>query len=354
MFGVLAKTALRSLADLPCRFLRAMRGYKSLEAVRRMESPKILLVACHWIGDTLWAAQVVPHLRDLWPKAQIHAIVKPITRPLWTGILAVDALIDGSFVVSDRRRERVDWGAIFRFARGLRGRYDLVIDLTGTRYSAWFCHGLGAQHTLGFGGDEFGALYATWIRDAERPGRHLSERPFRVIEPLHGRFAYEGVVHPPRPCEDYEKVCVRFGLNPSEPLIAIAPGAAWSAKEWGEENFRIVCQEVVGRGKQVVLLDRPLARSRLERIAQNTPPGRLAIVAEPSLDAAISFLSGCRGVVGNDSGLAHLAAAFGRTTIVIFTEETEPSRCTPIGEKVTILRKRQVTPDQVVAILMEL
>ncbi len=47
---------------------------------------------------------------------------------------------------------------------------------------------------------------------------------------------------------------------------------------------------------------------------------------------------GATAVVGNDSGLCHLAAACGAPVVVLFGP-TDPSHCAPWGPRVHVLRK---------------
>jgi ADP-heptose:LPS heptosyltransferase len=51
----------------------------------------------------------------------------------------------------------------------------------------------------------------------------------------------------------------------------------------------------------------------------------------------MAILSCCRGYLGNDSGITHLAAALGIKTVAIFGP-TDPAIYAPIGPAVTILR----------------
>ena len=56
-----------------------------------------------------------------------------------------------------------------------------------------------------------------------------------------------------------------------------------------------------------------------------------------SLSDAVSLLPHCRAVAGNDSGVVHLAAAFGVRTVTMFCQ-TNPVFCGPLGKQSLILR----------------
>jgi ADP-heptose:LPS heptosyltransferase len=253
-------------------------------------------------------------------------------------------VIEGKAVVSDRRRERIDWSRLRGLGRELAQEdWDLVIDLTGNRYSALLCHWVGARYTLGFDGAEIGGLYATRVADAERPGRHLSERPFRVLEPLLERFEHDGKVIPPEPVRTYEETCREMGLDSERPLAVAAPGAGWPEKEWGEARFGETCRLLAAADLDVALVDRPTESARLHRIASlaGQGQGNVRTVAEASLDTALSLLSKCAALVSNDSGLGHLAAAFGRPTLPIFTGASDPRLCCPLGPRVEVHDARE-------------
>lgn len=338
MRPLLHKT-LRTGLSVPGVCLRWARRYESLASVRAESSVRVLLIASHWLGDTLWAAQVVPALRDLWPEGRLACVTKPLCAPLWRGALAVDQVVESTAVVSDRRREATGWSALRRLSGLLGdGAWDVVVDLTGNRYSALLSHWIGARHSVGFDGGECAALYATRVAAAERPGRHLSERPFRVIEPLVGAFKYPPVMKAPCPQDSYETVSGRYGLGPGRPVAVVAPGAGWPEKEWGDEHFSRLAHRLAASGHDIVLMDSPARRDRLAKIAQAVGgESRIVVVAEPDINAALSLLSGCALFVGNDSGLGHVAAAMGTPTCVLFTGETEPAICGPLGPHVHVL-----------------
>lgn len=334
------KKAIKAGVTVPASCLRSLRGYEPLASIRSQPSPRVLIIACHWLGDTLWAAQVVPALRNLWQDGHLACVAKPICAPLWSGDFSVDQCLESAAVISDRRREAIDWSALRRLSDKLNNdTWDLIIDLTGNRYSAILTHWIRARHTLGFDGGEFGALYATSVLDAEHPGRHLSERPFRVIEPLLGEFAYPDAITPPPIKESYGAVCKRYGFKPEAPLALVAPGAGWAEKEWGDNHFSQLARRLGQEGYVVALLDSPARRSRLDRIAQaaSGESRKMVIVAEPSIDSGVTLLSGCALFVGNDSGMSHIAAAMGRPTLVIFTGETKPEICGPLGSNVHVM-----------------
>ena len=292
---------------------------------------RIAIVACHWIGDTVWASQVVPALRARFPKAELFVFSKPHCMDLWEGLIEPDHRISAAEVISDRRRESVAWRAIARLAARHRpSGFDVVIDLTGNRYSALFTFLLRPGYSIGFDGNECGWLYSSNVRDAERIGRHLMERPFRVIEPLIGSFCPPELPAPPQTTVSPATLCAELGL-PGDYAV-LAPGAGWPAKQWPAERF-VLAREAFNAARLAVVIAGSAAETSL---CQAVAGPANCVAAGLPLSNIIALLKAARGFVGNDSGLGHLAAALGVPTAVIFTGATDPALCRPLGPAHTV------------------
>ena len=108
MLKSIIKPTLR-VASVPGRLLAglwARPGYFHERDLKRLGAGKIALVACHWLGDTFWASQVVPALARRFPHSLIYAITKSHSIDLWAGLVSPERVIRGDEVLSDRHRER--------------------------------------------------------------------------------------------------------------------------------------------------------------------------------------------------------------------------------------------------------
>ena len=170
----------------PSRLVGRMMGRNG--APPREPGGRVLLVCGHWIGDTLWASQVVADLNSSFPAMELHVACKAHGAVFFRDRPGSEFVHLCPELISDRTRETVDMAALDACAARLKALgFEGVIDLTGNRYSARLTSRIGARWTLGFDGDELGFLYGKRVRNAERPGAHHSERPFRVIEALTGK-----------------------------------------------------------------------------------------------------------------------------------------------------------------------
>jgi ADP-heptose:LPS heptosyltransferase len=135
-------------------------------------------------------------------------------------------------------------------------------------------------------------------------------------------------------------------LDPSaERLVVVHPGSGSEAKRWPLENFAALLEALAAepRVRTVVVagyaeagvVDRllPLLRDAKPLVAVDWPlPPTAALIAHATV------------FVGHDSGLTHLAAAFGRPTVALFGP-TDPEIWGPRGGAVTVVHMRQTPAD---------
>jgi heptosyltransferase III len=120
-------------------------------------------------------------------------------------------------------------------------------------------------------------------------------------------------------------------------FIILHPGAGSKTKRWPSERFAELARRLALRGKRALIIDGP-AEAGLARTIAEAVPGK-AVTAASSLPLSLlsAVMSEAEFFVGNDSGIAHLAAALGIPSAVIFGP-TLPRHWAPLGRHVTVLR----------------
>jgi lipopolysaccharide heptosyltransferase III len=116
-------------------------------------------------------------------------------------------------------------------------------------------------------------------------------------------------------------------------FLAVHPGSGSPRKNWPAERFAAVVEEVAGSAPWLLVEGpadaegaAPLRGLRGSVHARELPPRTLgAVLAHAGI------------YVGNDSGVSHLAAAFGASTLALFGP-TDPRQWAPIGPRVTTLQ----------------
>lgn len=318
--------------------LLAVLAGKTLSRKPLPDSPKrILLLMCHWIGDTFWAMQIIPALRKRYPDAEILAGVKESSRILFTGILPENAVILFNGLTSDRTRERFSFSRFLRDVSTARNlNPEIVIDTMGNRYSALFSFLSGADTTIGPDpADEFAALYSIRQPLARMPFHHLIYKPAVIASPLTGYdgkseivpFAVQSVL-------SEEMLFRKWNPFPEKPLVLLIPGAGWKQKQWGADRFRELAKNLETKGFRILLSGGPNEQALCNEIATGI---QNCAILPPSLEEVIALLPRCSAVVANDSGVAHLAAAAGTNVIALFCC-TNPEFCRPLGKHVRVLQ----------------
>ena len=115
--------------------------------------------------------------------------------------------------------------------------------------------------------------------------------------------------------------------------VAIHPGSGSPGKNWPAEAFAHLVRAVTPNRPWLLILG-PAEEGSGERLRRL--PG--AVVAE-SLSARVvgCLLSHAAVYVGNDSGMSHLAAAWGAPSVVLFGP-SDPQQWAPRGADVVVLR----------------
>jgi heptosyltransferase III len=127
--------------------------------------------------------------------------------------------------------------------------------------------------------------------------------------------------------------------------IAIHPGSGGAYKCWPVAHFATVIAALWKRGISVLLLagpaDAEIIAELLARLPTPPDPTLLTILRNGPLRSVAREIQQCRGYLGNDSGITHLAALCGVPTIVLFGP-TSPATWRPYASSVQVLCEREL------------
>jgi len=280
---------------------------------------RVLIVKTSSLGDIIHtlpaltdAARAIPGIRFDWVVEEAFAEI-----PTWHP--AVDRVIP----VAIRRWRKAPvkaWlsGEWRRCTRALGAtRYDATIDAQGllksaflTRYTSRPVHGL----DRGCVREPLASRFYTH-RHAVAPGQHAVER-------VRGLFAKAlGYPLPEGPGD--------YGLDPARvhadsaapgagaPYLLFLHGTTWVTKHWPEPYWRQLVERAVAAGWKVRLPWGNAAElARAQRLAADLPG--VTILPRLKLAGIAAEVAGATACVAVDTGLGHLAAAFGVPTVSLF------------------------------------
>lgn len=279
---------------------------------------RVLVVRLRSIGDTVLATPSLIALRRFLPGAQIDILLEDWVTPLLDGFDAVDNVV----TVGPGSRTRA---SVMRRLR--RERYDVVFNLHGGTTSTFFTAATGAKHKIGWAEYQYSFLYNHLYSSSadfwKRPVTHSAEQQLALLGfagvPVDDRPKSRLAVSAEALASASEKVRSRSGLGLEElgPFALIHPAAAFATKEWQADKFARTAGYLAGKGIKAVAVAARNERAVLERVrsASHVPVETFDNFSLPELTALASRAA---VFVGNDSGIAHIAAAVGTPTVVIF------------------------------------
>jgi predicted lipopolysaccharide heptosyltransferase III len=276
-----------------------------------------LVVRLRSIGDTVLTTPSLFALRRFLPQAQIDVLLEDWVAPVLEGSDLVDRVIP---IARDSKTGRA------RLARELRAsRYDVVYNLHGGTTATLLTRATGAKHRVGFRHYQYARLHnhaaPSSLEIWQRASLHSVEQQLALI----GWTGVPVTDRPPTRLAVTESALLSVsaklraaGLeDQDEPFAVIHPAAAFDTKRWATKNFAGVAEELTARGLITVAIVSPKEKQVLESLITQTS-ARIVGLSDLSLPEVTALTSRARLFVGNDSGIAHIAAAAGAPCVVIF------------------------------------
>jgi ADP-heptose:LPS heptosyltransferase len=117
----------------------------------------------------------------------------------------------------------------------------------------------------------------------------------------------------------------RLGLD--APYVVLHPGTSVPARAWPPARFRECCDELLGRGWNVVVTGAPSERDLTAVVVADTTARDLG--GATTLAELAAVLAGAEAVVVGNTGPAHLAAAVGVPVVSLFAPTVPSVRWAP-------------------------
>jgi predicted lipopolysaccharide heptosyltransferase III len=277
---------------------------------------RVLVVRLRSIGDTVLATPALDALRRFLPDAQIDIVLEDWVAPVLAGFDAVDHVIE---VARSSARARM------QVARRLRAtRYDVAYNLHGGTTATLLVRASGARHRVGYAYYQYSRLYN---HRAPLASELWARAQTHSVEQQLALLGWTGVPVTDRPptrlvvtSEADASVCARFnavGIDAAKPFALIHPAAAFDSKQWATENFARVVEDLHARGLPTVAIAAPQERELVESL-RRIASAPLQTFADLSLPEVTALAARARLFVGNDSGIAHIAAAVETPSVVVF------------------------------------
>lgn len=319
---------------------------------------RVLVVRLRSIGDTVLATPSLIALRRFLPHAQIDILLEDWVAPLLDGFDAVDTIITvptkdtpclpsdtvisvngrvapllnlsdgGDYTISMPTRDVPDGklsrtGLIFiRSAIAWQMRetkYDVAFNLHGGTTATFFTAASRARHRVGLASYQYSFLYNHLLSSPAdfwgREAMHSAEQQLALL-------GFVGVPVEDRPksrlvVSERGRTARVSGWTNRGNYALLHPSSAFFTKQWPTENFARTTEFLAGKGLHTIAVASRNEREMLENLKRESK-APITTIDDLTLPEITALASQARLFVGNDSGLAHIAAAVGTPTVVIF------------------------------------
>src|SRR5260370_5804487 len=281
---------------------------------------RVLVVRLRSIGDTVLATPSLFALRRFLPHARIDMLLEEWVAPVLDGLDLIDRVIT---IPRDGAAARV------RVARELRAiRYDVVYNLDGGTTATFLPRATGAKHRVGFAHYQYHRLHnhiaPSSLEIWKRPKLHSVEQQLALmgwtgVPVTDGPPAQLAVIEGALAsvCEKLRAPGFPAAREDFGPFALIHPAAAFDTKRWATDRFARIAEDLGARGMAVVAIAAGNDRHLVETLMKESS-ARVMALTDLSLPEVTALASRARLFVGNDSGIAHIAAATGAPCVVIF------------------------------------
>ena len=321
----------------------------ALGSFRRRGPERMLIVKLDHVGDLVLASAAIQALRDAHPEAVIDALVAPGSAFVLAGSSAVNRVLtyESPYFRRGPRDEHAP-----RLDEVVRDRYTTIVELRGDWDTLRLPFRCSARRRV----DRGTVRLQNWLArrfDAGGSPLHEVETNLRVVRPLLSPEVRDRVqdATPERaPIEvarttDADRTLARTlesaGVDPREPIACIHPGASWRPRAWDPARFAAVAAWIRDHyHAQVVFVGSDEERDIEASVRASIQGGRTFwLTGAISWDELHALLARSMLFVGNDSGPAHLAAAAGTPSVVLFGPQ-DPRRFGPWSARTVVLHHR--------------
>lgn len=306
------------------------------------ESIKHVVVrGTNWVGDSVMTVPALRALRRVLPGAHITLVIRPGAKGIFSDADFIDDVL-----VYDRKGMLSVFGQVREWSRR---EFDLAVLFQNAFEAALIPFVAGVPLRLGYATESRQALLTHPLPLPDwRASKHevfyylylvtaLEQMLFGRSDVCESEPDASISISESRRAEATEllRAC---GVGDTEPVVAICPGSINSrAKRWPSERFATLADRLIESRRKVLLIGSRDELDVSEDVVKRMRNKPVVLTGKTSLDQITAVLDRADLIVTNDTGPAHIGAALGRPTIVIFGP-TNPLTTRPFAPEAEVLR----------------
>jgi heptosyltransferase-2 len=302
---------------------------------------KIVVRAPNWVGDAVMCVAALRELRTLFPHAHITIVSKPGTSDVFRDADFVDELL-----VYERRGLSSVWQQVREWKQH---RFNLALLFQNAFEAAAISFLARVPRRIGYGTERRGFLlthsvevpswknerheifyYLNLVAELERvllgtSQRETSEPQFEITVPAERK-------------ENARKLLAAH-TDRDRPLVLLCPGSVNSrAKRWPPERYAALADQLSEGGATVAVIGSPGEVDVSKQVVSLAKWPPVLLTGNTTVADVTALISIADVLITNDTGPAHIGAAVGTPTLVIFGP-TNPLTTRPYGPAGEIIRR---------------
>lgn len=291
---------------------------------------RILIVSVNWLGDAIMLTPACKALK------RVPSYVAVAAHPRIVEVFNASPYVDETIAFDERGAEK-SVAARISFARKLgEKKFDTVFLVHRSFTRALICMAAGIPRRIGF------ARAKTFfvVNDPVTPDRHIRHRQDAYLD----LFEKAGVALQDKmpevfvPAEAVGRSKVFFSQIPKGKfLVGVNVSANWEMKRWEEANWAQLCDRLVRElDCTIVFIGAPRDKGTVDAVRGQMKESSVDLCGKTSITELAAAMQHIDLFISGDSGPAHLSAAMGASTLVLFGP-TDPEVTGPRGKRVTII-----------------
>jgi heptosyltransferase-2 len=291
---------------------------------------KILIIQTAFIGDVILATALVESLRENYPGAELHFLLRKGNESLLTGHPGLQKVL-----IWDKKQGKYR-NLIQLLGAVRRERYDLLVNCQRFAAAGILAAFSGARETVGFSKNPFSMFFSKRLPHHIGDGTHEVARNHSLIRHLCGARAGMPRLYPS--AQDYEKARALAG---GQRYVCIAPTSVWFTKQWPLHKWSGLMRQLP-EDLSVFLLGgkadfdscEQLRRS-VDRMQVHNTAGQLSFLESAALiqGAAMNYV--------NDSGPMHLASALNAPVVAVFCSTVPDFGFGPLSSRSYVVETKE-------------
>ncbi len=307
---------------------------------------RVLVVRLDNIGDLVMLSPALRALRHALPAAHLTLMVSPAGNTVAPLLPWIDDVLVWRAVWQD-----ASWTMPLEPIREteliqeLRAReFDAAFIFTSFSQSpyppAYSCYLAGIPLRIGQSKEFGGSVLSHWVKP--RPDEtHQVDRNLHLLESVGLELAgSELELHVPLSAQTRaDQLLSEIGLGAGMPFIVLAPGASAEARRYDVERFAQVTPRLVEQTRlPIVVVGSAREQELFAKLYATNTQSVFSLVGKTSVPELAAVIRRSNLVICNDSGPMHIADAFQRPQVVLYSGTEYESQWRPRSSPARLLR----------------